>query len=71
MCCYFGAFSLVLFHPSTLLGEVSNNKPTVRFPCSYVISTSMMKEKQPFIPHLAIEFNTMEWAHSFSSQSPP
>jgi hypothetical protein len=40
--------SRALFHPSALLTEVSNNKPTVRFPCSYVISTSMMKEKQPF-----------------------
>jgi hypothetical protein len=62
-CCYFGAFSLALFHPSALLGEVSNNKPTARFPCSYVISTSVMKEKQPFA-FRSIEFHTMEWAHS-------
>jgi hypothetical protein len=45
MMCWFRAFSLALFCPSAFLGEVSNNKPPVRFPCSYVISSSMMKEK--------------------------
>jgi len=64
MCCYSKAFSLTLFHSSTLLSGVSNNKTPVR---SLALRHQYLDDERKIIiffrniPPLVTEFKAMEW----------